>query len=139
MKEASPGGRALVKRLRGKATVAMSTDEILGLTRGVGSFLVDGNVLLDVLTDDPSRGVWSGGRLAECADRGSLVINPIVYAEASVGFQRVEELEEALPPSLFRRDPLPDFYIAEPTPPWPASRRCPATPRDTVRTVPVSP
>ncbi len=70
-------------------------------------FLIDSNVLLDVLTDDPSWAAWSGGRLAECANRGSLVINPIVYAEVSVGFQRIEELEEALPPSLFRRDPLP--------------------------------
>jgi len=70
-------------------------------------FLVDSNVLLDVLTDDPSWGEWSGERLAECADRGVLVINPIVYAEVSVGFQRIEELEAALPPTLFRRDSLP--------------------------------
>ena len=45
--------------------------------------------------------------MAERADRGNLVIKPIVYAEVSVGFQRIEELEEALPPSLFRRDPFP--------------------------------
>jgi predicted nucleic acid-binding protein len=70
-------------------------------------FLIDSNVLLDVLTDDPAWGEWSGARLAECADRGVLVINPIVFAEVSVGFQRIEELEEALPPRAFRRVPLP--------------------------------
>jgi predicted nucleic acid-binding protein len=70
-------------------------------------FLVDSNVLLDVLTDDPSWASWSSGQLAECADRGVLVINPIIYAEVSVGFARIEELEEALPAEFFRRDPLP--------------------------------
>jgi predicted nucleic acid-binding protein len=70
-------------------------------------FLVDSNVLLDVLTNDPAWGAWSGDRLAECADRGVLVINPIIYAEVSVGFQRIEELEEALPAGSFRRAALP--------------------------------
>ncbi len=70
-------------------------------------FLIDSNVLLDVLTADPTWGEWSGARIAECADQGMLVINPIIYAEVSVGFARIEELEEALPPGDFRRDPLP--------------------------------
>jgi predicted nucleic acid-binding protein len=70
-------------------------------------FLIDSNVLLDVLTDDSIWGVWSGARLTECADRGALVVNPIIYAEVSIGFQRIEELEEALPSRVFRRDPLP--------------------------------
>lgn len=70
-------------------------------------FLVDSNVLLDVLTDDPTWGAWSGAQLAGCADRGVLVINPIIYAEVSVGFQRLEELEAALPADVFRRAPLP--------------------------------
>jgi len=70
-------------------------------------FLIDSNVLLDVLTDDPTWQAWSGDRLAECADRGALVINPIIYAEVSIGFLRIEELEAALPSRTFRRDPLP--------------------------------
>jgi len=41
------------------------------------------------------------------ADESVLVINPIVFAEVSVGFDRVEDLEEALPHELYRRDPLP--------------------------------
>jgi hypothetical protein len=69
--------------------------------------LVDSNVLLDVATDDPTWGEWSATALGNAADEEILVINPIIFAEVSVGFLRVEELEEALPPDLYRRDPLP--------------------------------
>lgn len=69
--------------------------------------LVDSNVILDVATEDPTWGEWSARALASAADRSVLVINPIVFAEVSVGFGRVEDLEEALPPGIFRRDPLP--------------------------------
>lgn len=69
--------------------------------------LVDSNVILDVATNDPTWGSWSAEALARAADETILVINPIVFAEVSVGFERVEDLEDALPPELFRRDPLP--------------------------------
>ncbi len=69
--------------------------------------LVDSNVILDVLTEDPQWFEWSAQRMAECADGGTLVINPLIYAEISVGFNQVEELEAALPTNFFRRDPLP--------------------------------
>jgi predicted nucleic acid-binding protein len=36
-----------------------------------------------------------------------LAINPLVYAEVSVGFSRIEDLEELLPATLFRREALP--------------------------------
>ena len=45
--------------------------------------------------------------LARYAESGMLVINPIIYAEISIGFERIEELEEVLPTDSFRRDPLP--------------------------------
>lgn len=45
--------------------------------------------------------------LARCADTGILLINPIIYAEVSVGFKRIEELDDLLPADSFRRDPLP--------------------------------
>ena len=79
---------------------------------------------------------WSADALARGANEAVLVINPIVYAEVSVRFARIEELDEALPPALHRvqlpweaaflagksfvqyrrrrgrkRAPLPDFYI----------------------------
>ncbi len=69
--------------------------------------LVDSNVLLDVLTADQAWFDWSAGALARCANDGSLVINPVIYAEVSVGFQTVEALEAVLPPATFHRAPLP--------------------------------
>ncbi|HEY4597299.1 MAG TPA: type II toxin-antitoxin system VapC family toxin [Thermoanaerobaculia bacterium] len=69
--------------------------------------LVDSNVILDVMTVDPLWSDWSGAMLSRCADSGMLVINPIIYAEVSVGFKRIEELDEVLPTDSFRRDPLP--------------------------------
>ncbi len=99
--------------------------------------LVDANVLLDVLTDDPQWFDWSAAQLDACAAKAELCINPIVYAEVSVGFARIEDLDHALPPGAFTRlelpweagflagkaflqyrrakgarpSPLPDFYI----------------------------
>lgn len=64
--------------------------------------LVDSDVLLDLFTDDPAWAAWSGARLAEAFDAGHVVINPIVYAEVSVAFDRIEALEDALPEQLGR-------------------------------------
>lgn len=69
--------------------------------------LVDSNVLLDIMTEDPTWFDWSAAALAEAAEAEVLIINPLIYAEVSVRFDRVEELEAALPPTLFRRDELP--------------------------------
>ena len=69
--------------------------------------LVDSNVLLDVLTEDPTWFDWSSSMLAEHAERSVLMINPIIYAEVSVRFERIEEMEEAVPAELFRREALP--------------------------------
>jgi len=59
------------------------------------------------VTDDPQWGEWSASMLSRCAESGMLVINPIIYAEVSVGFKRIEELDEVLPTDSFRREPLP--------------------------------
>lgn len=69
--------------------------------------LVDSNVLLDVLTEDRRWFDRSAARLAMLAEDHVMIINPIVYAEVSVGFDRIEDLEAALPPDDFRREPLP--------------------------------
>jgi len=68
---------------------------------------VDSNVLLDVLSEDPQWFDWSSNALAQSAESAPLVINPIIYAEVSIRFARIEELDEALPTELFRREPLP--------------------------------
>jgi predicted nucleic acid-binding protein len=73
----------------------------------VNPVLVDSNVLLDVLTEDPDWFDWSAGAIARLAEQRLLVINPIIYAEVSIGFDRVEDLDEALPVNAFRREPLP--------------------------------
>ncbi|MGD9702333.1 MAG: type II toxin-antitoxin system VapC family toxin [Acidimicrobiia bacterium] len=69
--------------------------------------LVDTNVLLDVLTEDPAWLNWSIDALAAAAEAGPLFINPIVYAEVSVRFTSIEDLDDALPSQDFRRSPLP--------------------------------
>jgi hypothetical protein len=71
------------------------------------SFLVDSCVLLDILTEDPDWFAWSSQALAEAADDGLLVINPIIYAEISIGFERIEDLEEVLPKDFVLWRPLP--------------------------------
>ena len=69
--------------------------------------LVDSNVLLDVMTEDPKWSEWSSSTLARCADTSILVVNPIIYAEVSVRFTAIEDLEEALPKPMFERRSIP--------------------------------
>jgi len=69
--------------------------------------LVDTSVLLDVLTDDAKWADWAEDAIAEARDGGDLVINPIIYAEVSAGFDTIEELDAALPTTEFTREPLP--------------------------------
>ena len=69
--------------------------------------LVDSNVILDVATRDPVWGEWSSEALEKAANEAVLVINPIIYAEVSIAFGRIEDLESALPAHLYRRDSLP--------------------------------
>lgn len=69
--------------------------------------LVDSNVLLDILTEDPMWWGWSSDALGAAAEAGPLYINPIIYSEVSIRFTSVEVLEDALPPRDYRREPLP--------------------------------
>lgn len=72
--------------------------------------LVDTSVLLDVATGDPVWSDWSSQALATAVRNGPVLVNPIVFAEVSVGFSRIEDLDDALPPDIYRREPLP--YVA---------------------------
>ena len=69
--------------------------------------LVYSNILLDVFSEDPVWFEWSSETLAELAERSVLVVNPIIYAEVSIRFPRIEDLDEALPADRFRREELP--------------------------------
>lgn len=69
--------------------------------------LVDSSVLLDIATNDPRWLAWSEDQLAIAANESVLVINPIIYAEVSVNYDSIEELDLHLPSDRFRREPLP--------------------------------
>jgi predicted nucleic acid-binding protein len=73
----------------------------------MNGILVDTSVILDVLTDDEDWFDWSASALERAADAGRLVINPIIYAEVSVRFDTVEELDAALPADYYDRKSLP--------------------------------
>ncbi len=99
--------------------------------------LVDSNVNLDIFLDDPNWAEWSESKLEKFSSTSNLFINPVVYSEVSIGFERIEDLESALnrggfqmleipKEALFlagkafleyrkkkgvKRSPLPDFYI----------------------------
>ena len=55
--------------------------------------LVDTCVLLDVVNADPRWADWSQEQLERAADRGGLLINPIVYAEFSVWYDDIQRVE----------------------------------------------
>jgi len=73
----------------------------------MAEMMVDSNVLLDVLTEDPAWFEWSGRTLEETAENHVLVINPIIYAEVSIGFDRIEDLDAALPEGMIECRPIP--------------------------------
>ena len=69
--------------------------------------LVDSNVLLDIFTEDNNWYEWSSSMLEKLAEDHTLSINPIIYSEISIGFERIEELEVALPKQIFKRLNIP--------------------------------
>ncbi len=69
--------------------------------------LVDSNVLLDIFTRDKHWYSWSSETIAAQAEKEILCINPLIYSEVSIGFARIEEVEEALPHTYFRREEIP--------------------------------
>lgn len=99
--------------------------------------LVDSNVLLDIFTADPDWLPWSQAALADVLLAGPVAINQLVYAEVSVAYKNLAELDGALSrlkiqhadlpweaahlagqafvkyrrKSGAKTSPLPDFYI----------------------------
>lgn len=98
--------------------------------------LVDTNIILDIITDDPNWGEWSA-RALNAAPHGELRVNPVIFSELCVGAEDVNEVLEILNElgmtvhdfsfdALFlaakafkcyrlkagrKTSPLPDFYI----------------------------
>jgi predicted nucleic acid-binding protein len=69
--------------------------------------LVDANVLLDVMTEDARWLAWSAEAIERAANRYRLVINPVIYAEVSIRYSRIEDLDAALPKAMFDREAIP--------------------------------
>lgn len=69
--------------------------------------LVDSNVLLDLMTEDPVWYAWSAATVERIADRSRMVINAIIYAEVSVRYSSIEDLEDALPRGMLERATMP--------------------------------
>jgi hypothetical protein len=69
--------------------------------------VVDSNVILDIVTEDKRWFTWSSESLAHYSETHALVINSVIYAEVSIGFDRIEDVEAILSPMIFRREPIP--------------------------------
>jgi predicted nucleic acid-binding protein len=69
--------------------------------------LVDTNVLLDVVTDDPDWADWSIATMEAAALEGPLCINDVVYAELSIRYERIEDLEAMLEDAALEIAPPP--------------------------------
>jgi predicted nucleic acid-binding protein len=73
----------------------------------MNAVLVDSNILIDLMTEDTQWFSWSAQALARAAEVSRLVVNPIIYAEVSVRYARIEDLDEALPKHMFNREAIP--------------------------------
>jgi predicted nucleic acid-binding protein len=58
--------------------------------------LVDTNVLLDVVQDDPEWGDWSQRQFEAASLRGPLAISAVIYAELSMAYRRIEDLDSVV-------------------------------------------
>jgi predicted nucleic acid-binding protein len=76
--------------------------------------LVDTNVLIDVLSDDPIWFDWSSAWLDRRSDIGAMFINEVIFAELSVQMESEDELEQALAALrvTFMRTPIQALFIA---------------------------
>ncbi|MGO9266724.1 MAG: type II toxin-antitoxin system VapC family toxin [Candidatus Binataceae bacterium] len=71
------------------------------------AILIDSNVLLDLMTEDQRWFSWSAAAMESAADSSRLVINAIIYAEVSIRYSRIEDLEAALPKGMVDREAIP--------------------------------
>lgn len=69
--------------------------------------LVDTNVLLDLVLEDPTWATWSQHQLESASVHDRLAINPVIYSELSIAFARIEELERALADAALAFEEVP--------------------------------
>ncbi len=71
------------------------------------SVMVDSCVFLDLFTRDPKWFDWSSRAVVQAANEGTIILNPVIYAEISIRFERIEDLERLLPADVFEYRPIP--------------------------------
>ena len=69
--------------------------------------LVDSNVLFDFLTEDAEWFDWSAAMLEQASNTGTVAINQVVYAEVSVRYSTIEDLDKELAVDYFARLSIP--------------------------------
>jgi predicted nucleic acid-binding protein len=69
--------------------------------------LVDTNVILDLVQNDPVWADWSQQQLEAASLQATLCVNPVIYAELSIAFNAIEELERVLAEGEFQLEPIP--------------------------------
>jgi predicted nucleic acid-binding protein len=76
--------------------------------------LVDTNVLVDVLQDDPQWADWSINQMRTQAVLHALAINPVIYAEISLSFSTLEALDDVVVTMALelREIPRPALFLA---------------------------
>jgi predicted nucleic acid-binding protein len=77
----------------------------------VPATLVDSNVLIDIVAEDPRWAAWSDEMLIEVLEEGPVFIDQIVFAEISIGYRTAEACQQALSIRGIERIPIP----------WPAA------------------
>jgi hypothetical protein len=73
----------------------------------MSGLIVDSNVILDLFLDDPNWAEWSERSLNQFSKTHTLYINPIIYTEVSIGFNRIEELESVIQKAGFQMLEIP--------------------------------
>lgn len=73
--------------------------------------LVDSNVLVDIVAEDPQWSAWSDEALIQALDDGPVFVDQIVFAEISIGYRTAEACQQALSVQGIERVPIP----------WPAA------------------
>ena len=73
----------------------------------MSAVLIDSNVLLDIMTLDAQWLSWSSAAIERAADHFRLAINAVIYAEVSVHYSRIEDLDAALPKAMLDREAIP--------------------------------
>ena len=73
--------------------------------------LVDTNILLDLVTDDPNFAEWSIAQLEAASLVGPLIINDVIYAELSVRYDAKEDLDTFIIEAGLKHEPVPNSAL----------------------------